>query len=105
MAPKEAENVTAAAQDQVRAPPLRSGSACPPSHCPPAFDRAHRLPRHDYRCIKDLNMSEREVAEQKALIEKTRNDPSKDEHDVKKQEEVLRSGRATSREWIAVQVL
>ena len=34
-------------------------------------------------------MSEREVAEQKALIEKTRNDPSKDEHDVKKQEEVL----------------
>ena len=34
-------------------------------------------------------MSEREVAEQKALIEKTRADPGKDEHDVKKQEEVL----------------
>jgi len=41
------------------------------------------------RCVKDLDESDKEIAKQEALIEKTKNDPEKDEHDVRKQKEVL----------------
>lgn len=39
--------------------------------------------------MKDLASSETEIASQKARIQAVRDDPEKDEHDVKKQEEVL----------------
>merc|ERR1711907_388095 len=42
-----------------------------------------------YRCIKDIAYTDKEIASQKERIQKVKDDPEKDEHDVKKQEEVL----------------
>ena len=39
--------------------------------------------------MKDITYSDKEIASQQARIQKTKDDPEKDEHDVKKQEEVL----------------
>merc|ERR550514_1191594 len=41
------------------------------------------------RCVKDLVYSEKEIKSQQERIEKVKADDEKDEHDVKKQEEVL----------------
>mmetsp|Transcript_68768 Transcript_68768/g.136277 ORF Transcript_68768/g.136277 Transcript_68768/m.136277 type:complete len:127 (-) Transcript_68768:307-687(-) len=41
------------------------------------------------RCMKDLAQTEKEIEAQKVRIQKVKDDPEKDDHDVKKQEEVL----------------
>eukprot|EP00320_Phaeocystis_rex_P001908 CAMPEP_0119058988 /NCGR_PEP_ID=MMETSP1178-20130426/3215_1 /TAXON_ID=33656 /ORGANISM="unid sp, Strain CCMP2000" /LENGTH=99 /DNA_ID=CAMNT_0007039983 /DNA_START=93 /DNA_END=392 /DNA_ORIENTATION=- len=39
--------------------------------------------------MKDMEYTEKEILSQQARIQKVKDDPEKDEHDVKKQEEVL----------------
>jgi len=41
------------------------------------------------RCMKDIAYSDKEIASQQERIQRVKDDPEKDEHDVKKQEEVL----------------
>ena len=48
-----------------------------------------RCPRWIGRCLKDLAYTDKEIKSQLERIEKVRQDPEKDEHDVRKQEEVL----------------
>ena len=43
-----------------------------------------------HRTCKDLGASSKEIAAQEKRIESTRTDAGKDEHDVKKQQEVLK---------------
>ena len=45
--------------------------------------------RAQRRIFKDMEYTEKEIASQQARIQKVKDDPEKDEHDVKKQEEVL----------------
>ena len=45
--------------------------------------------RGSARCVKDLVYTDKEIISQKERIERVRADPEKDEHDVRKQEEVL----------------